>query len=112
MKFLPKVGITLGDPAGVGSEITAKLLTYEDITNLCIPIIIGDAKVVQQGLDIINSKIKFKTIKEIDENISPNNIYVYDLDNILLSDYTFGKISAEAGKAAGDYIEKAISLAL
>ena len=110
--MLPKIVITLGDPAGIGSEITAKMLTHENITKICIPIIIGDAKVVQQGLDIIKSNIKFQIIKDVDEDISPGNIYVYDLNNISLSDFTFGKISGKAGKAAGEYIEKAIQLAL
>ncbi|MFH1132651.1 MAG: hypothetical protein V1754_15050 [Pseudomonadota bacterium] len=53
---IPKIGITLGDPAGIGPEILAKLLTHEDLSDRCIPIVIGDARVVQQGLDLIGSK--------------------------------------------------------
>ena len=91
MKRIPIIGITLGDPAGVGSEILAKMLTYEKVTDLCIPIVIGNAKVFQQGLDIINSDLKFKLIKEFNEDILPDYTYIYDLDNIMLSDYSFGE---------------------
>ncbi|MFH0861125.1 MAG: 4-hydroxythreonine-4-phosphate dehydrogenase PdxA [Candidatus Altiarchaeota archaeon] len=110
--MLPKIGITIGDPAGIGSEITAKMLTYENVTKMCTPIIIGDAKVVQQGFDVIKSSVKFEKIRDVDERISPGRVYVCDLDNISPSDYTFGQISSKAGKAAGEYIEKAIQLAL
>ena len=112
MKRIPIIGITLGDPAGVGSEILAKMLTYEKVTDLCIPIVIGNAKVFQQGLDIINSDLKFKLIKEFNEDILPDYTYIYDLDNIMLSDYSFGEISGKCGRAAGDFIKKAIELAL
>lgn len=110
--MLPKIGITLGDPAGIGSEITARMLSCEDVHSMCIPIIIGDAKAVQQGFDIIKSNAEFEIIKNIDENLLPDKIYVYDLNNISLSDYSLGQISGEAGRAAGEYIETAINLAL
>jgi len=108
---LPRIGITVGDPAGIGSEITAKLMTYEQITDLCTPIIIGDAKVVQQGLDIIKSNVRFDVIDDLECRLEPGTHYVYDLDNISLSDFSFGEVSAEAGKAAGEFIETAITLA-
>lgn len=110
--MLPKIGITLGEPAGIGSEITAKLITHENLGDICIPIIIGDAKVVQQGLDLIGSKVKFEVVKNLNVALKPGNFYVYDLDNISLSDFSFGQISAKAGKASGEYIEAAINLAL
>ncbi|MCD4693462.1 MAG: 4-hydroxythreonine-4-phosphate dehydrogenase PdxA [Calditrichales bacterium] len=109
--MLPKIGITLGDPAGIGSEITAKLITFEKITDICIPVIIGDAKLVQQGLDIISSTVNFKVISSLDGKLEKNVIYVYDLNNIKLSDFHFGKISSKAGRASGEFIETAISAA-
>ena len=105
----PKIGITLGEPAGIGSEILAKLITYENITDFCIPIIIGDAKLIRQGLDLIKSKKKYEVIKNMDSDFKANTIYVYDLDNIKLSDFVFGHISASGGKASGEFIEKAIT---
>jgi 4-hydroxythreonine-4-phosphate dehydrogenase len=108
---LPRIGITVGDPAGIGSEITAKLMTYEQITDLCTPIIIGDAKVVQQGLDIIKSDVRFEVIHDLAHGLEHGTHYVYDLDNVSLSDFSFGEVSAKAGKAAGEFIETAITLA-
>jgi len=109
--MLPRIAITLGDPAGIGSEITAKLMSFEKITDSCIPIIIGDVKVIQQGLDLIKADVNYNIIKDIDKFLEPGIFYIYDLSNINLSDYSFGKISAKAGKASGEYIETAVSFA-
>jgi 4-hydroxythreonine-4-phosphate dehydrogenase len=110
--MLPRIGITLGDPAGVGSEITAKLTVYDRITDLCIPIIIGDAKAFQQGLDIIKSDATFEVVHDLNGALKPGLVYVYDLNHISLSDFTFGQISGEAGRAAGEAIETAVKLAM
>ena len=47
---LPRIGITLGDAAGIGPEILAKLLAHEKLDELCIPVVIGDNRVVEQAL--------------------------------------------------------------
>ena len=40
---LPRIAITMGDPAGVGPEICLHLLANESIREVCVPIIFGDA---------------------------------------------------------------------
>ncbi len=110
--MLPRIGITMGDPAGIGSEITAKMLAREGISDLCIPIIIGDADVARQGFEIIGAEPDFEVIHELNAELTAGKNYVYDLDNISPADYAFGKISAAAGRAAGESIETAIKLAL
>lgn len=39
----PIIGITMGDPAGNGSEISVKALSRSEIYEQCRPVIIGDA---------------------------------------------------------------------
>jgi 4-hydroxy-L-threonine phosphate dehydrogenase PdxA len=110
--MLPRIGITMGDPAGIGSEITAKMLTCDRVSESCIPIVIADAKVVRQGFEIIRAEPEFEIVRDLEGKLERGTCYVYDLNNISLSDYTFGQISAEAGRAAGESIETAIRLAL
>lgn len=59
--MLPRIGITMGDPAGIGSEITAKMLSREQIHDLCIPIVVADASVVRQGFEIIGAEPNFRS---------------------------------------------------
>ena len=110
--MLPRIGITMGDPAGVGSEIAAKMLTYDRISDLCIPIVIGDAQVIRQGFEVIRIDPHLEVVHDLEGPLEPGRNYVYDLDNVSLSDYSFGQISGEAGRAAGESIEMAIKLAM
>ena len=110
--MLPRIGITMGDPAGIGSEITAKMLASEQIRDACIPIVIGDANVARQGYEVIGAKPDFEVIHDLTGELQAGKNYVLDLDNISPADYTFGHISAEAGRAAGESIECAIKLAM
>ena len=109
--MLPRIGITLGDPAGIGSEITAKLMVCERIADICIPIIVGDAKVVRQGLDVISSEATLEIVHDLTGELEAGVNYVYDLNHVSLSDYSFGEVSAQAGRAAGESIEAAVTLA-
>jgi 4-hydroxythreonine-4-phosphate dehydrogenase len=110
--MLPRIGITLGDPAGIGSEITARMLACERITDVCIPIVIGDARIVQQGIDIVGSDVTFDIVRDLDGELVPGSNYVYDLDHLALSDFEHGQVSASAGRAAGEAIEAAVDLAM
>lgn len=110
--MLPRIGITMGDPAGVGSEITARMLAREEITGLCIPIVVGDARVVRQGFEIAGAEPCFEVVSDVDQAVDPGRAYVCDLANISPSDFAFGEISGAAGRAAGESIETAIQLAL
>ena len=43
---LPRIGITMGDPAGIGPEVVLKAVAEEEIRSVCVPIIIGDAQLL------------------------------------------------------------------
>jgi 4-hydroxythreonine-4-phosphate dehydrogenase len=125
-KFKPIIGITIGDPASIGSEITAKMLEDKDVYRLCNPIVIGDTDLLKDGLRIahLDQFLKINSIgSKLEENLTREDIEknavftqgtidIIDLDNITLDDFEYGKISAVAGKATGEYIKKAIDLSL
>jgi 4-hydroxythreonine-4-phosphate dehydrogenase len=110
--MVARIGITLGDPAGIGPEILAKLLTHESLARLCIPLVVGDRRVLEQGLALINSSIEPVVVTEPAAAREPGVPYLLDLHNIAVEDYRHGEISAAAGRAAGQWIERAIALAL
>jgi len=39
----PLIGITMGDPTGIGPEVAVKALNLKEIYSICKPVIIGDA---------------------------------------------------------------------
>src|SRR5882762_988225 len=63
-RSLPRIAITMGDPAGIGPEVVLKAVAEDEIRRVCIPVIIGDAQLLahtartldlQSGYDIIRS---------------------------------------------------------
>jgi 4-hydroxythreonine-4-phosphate dehydrogenase len=106
---LPRIGITMGDPAGIGPEVVLKAVAEEEIRRACIPVIIGDAQLLahtartldlQSGYDIVRADEPFP------EHSEP---VIYHLGNIT-GFIEPGIESGAAGKAAGGYIEAAVEL--
>jgi 4-hydroxythreonine-4-phosphate dehydrogenase len=88
------------------------MLTQERISDICSPIVIADARVARQGFEIIGAEPNFDVIHDLSGELAAGRNYVYDLGNISPADYAFGQISAAAGRAAGEWIETAVNLAL
>ena len=112
-KQLPLLGITMGDPAGIGPEIIAKAICDPKVHAICRPLVIGDAQVMEQGIMIAKIDLKINRICSPQEGLyRPDTMDVLDLKNVEMGKLIHGKVSAMAGRAAYLSIEKAIELAL
>lgn len=115
---LPKIAITMGDPAGVGAEVILKALSLPIIYDHCKPVVFGNTSVLKHFADLLKiNNFKFHEISNVDkvDSIKPdqNNIYVYKIDDSLsLDKIEFGKVSKECGNAAYLYLETATKFAL
>jgi 4-hydroxythreonine-4-phosphate dehydrogenase len=109
----PVIGITMGDPAGIGPEICAKALTAQEVQMIANCLVIGERKTMRQGLKIAKiPNIEINPIKKISEaKFTRGTIDVLDLKNVDKRLKT-GQLSKSAGKASVEYVEKAIRLAL
>lgn len=106
------IAITMGDAAGIGPEITIKALSKKEIYEKCKPVVIGDAKVLEQAIHIVNADIKINRIESPSEGKYKLGIVdVIDLNNIDIENLEFGVISPQCGQASFDYIKKAVELA-
>ena len=113
MKEKPIVAITLGDPAGIGPEIVVKSLANPNIYEVCHPIVIGDSVVIRQALTLCHQSLKINVVEK--PNIGKYEVgYIdlIDLQNIDISQLHQGTIQASCGKAAYEYIETAVKLAM
>jgi 4-hydroxythreonine-4-phosphate dehydrogenase len=108
----PIIGVTMGDPAGIGPEICAKALTAPEIQMVANCLVIGDRKAMRQGLKVAKiPNIEINPIKKISEaKFIRGTIDVFDLNNVSPR-LKIGQVSRAAGKAAFEYIDKAIRLA-
>ena len=109
--YLPIIGITMGDAAGVGPEIIVKSLTHDVVYQQCRPLVIGDAHRLEQANTIIKGRMKIRSIKQASEALyEPGIIDCIDL-NLIPDDLPFGQLSPIAGDAAYQYIARAVQLA-
>ena len=109
----PLIAITMGDPAGIGSELCAKVLSKMEIYDRCKPLVIGDANAIQEAIEFTNRNLKVNIVTSPSEGkYEFGTMDILDLGNVDMSKLEYGKVSAMCGKAAGEYIAKAIELAM
>ena len=115
MNKRPIIGITMGDPAGNGSELSVKALSDPKVYEECRPLIIGDANCMEQAVKIAGKEgqIKIHPIKEVkDAKFEYGTIDVYDMGLVDMERHVFGKVSKMCGEAAFQYVVKVIDLAM
>ncbi len=107
----PVIGITMGDAAGIGPEIIVKALAHEEVYQICRPVVIGDAKILERVKPIVESNAKINIINDpVDGIYEYGTIDVIDVD-IVPVDLPFGEVSSIAGDAAFKFIAKSVELA-
>jgi 4-hydroxythreonine-4-phosphate dehydrogenase len=113
MASLPIIAITMGDPASIGPEIAVKALLEKKIHEICRPLLVGDATVFTQIIDLLKLPAKVNAIDKVtDARFEPGIIDVYDLKNVAIDKLVFGQISAMCGDASFQSVKKVIELAL
>ena len=107
----PRIAVTMGDPAGVGPEICLDLLRDPRITDLCIPIIFGDAKVLNQCAEKVGRPAP-ATILKLNELATTEAPSLCDLNAITLDQFSPGIVCPATGRATYRYLEEAIDACL
>jgi len=112
MTLRPTIAITMGDPTGIGPEVTARALVRQAVWDCCRPLVIGDAAVIGQALTLLDNPLTIHRVSAVNEaGFDPDVPDVLDLRNVDLSTLQPGKVSAAAGHASVEYVEKAVELA-
>lgn len=105
---LPRIGITMGDPTGIGPEIIAKALMREEPFQFCRPVVFGDPGVFLKTLKQIGREGALEVVHRLpEEGYAAGKIY-------LLSTSLLDAESLRAGKpdrACGEAMVNAIRVA-
>ncbi|MDQ7066144.1 MAG: 4-hydroxythreonine-4-phosphate dehydrogenase PdxA [candidate division KSB1 bacterium] len=113
MSERPILGITMGDPAGVGPEIALKAFQQPEVHELCRPLVIGDARVLEKYRSDLVLPLQVRQVSRVAEaEFSPDLVEVLHQDTVDVNALRPGTISAMAGNAAFLAIRTAIELAL
>ena len=110
----PILAITMGDPASIGPEITVKALARQEIYQICRPLVVGDACMLERARRVTRLEdIRVHRVTASTEaEYAPGTIDVLDMCLVDAEALPVGRVSAAAGEAAFRYVEKAIALAM
>ena len=111
MRDKPIIAITIGDPAGIGPEVTAKALADASVWECARPLVVGDAGVMRKAVQVTGAAVEIRAITTPeDARYDPSAPDVLDLANVDLDALELGVVSAQAARAAVAYIERATEL--
>jgi len=111
--FRPLVGISVGDPAGIGPEITAKALSLLELYEICRPLVVAEAEMIKEAIRFSNLDLSIHSVSSPKEGLYQHGtIDLLDLKNIDGKKIKHKTISAEYGRASFEYVKKVIELAM
>lgn len=109
-----KIAITMGDPAGIGAEITVKALANREIYDEIIPVVYGDLDPMTDALRFTRHEdMRIHVISSPGEAIGePGTIDLIDHDLVHFGQWQYKKNQALTGEASFQYIIRAIKDAM
>jgi len=109
----PIVGITMGDPVGIGPEIILSSLITPWIYELCRPLVIGDSRILGAAKKIIRSRLEIESIQNPDAGTYKfGRVDVLNISELEPDKTTWGKPTVQTGGAMVRYITTAADLAV
>jgi 4-hydroxythreonine-4-phosphate dehydrogenase len=117
MKQLPRVVITMGDPAGIGPEVIVKALSDEQLNQLARFIIVGDHRLFVRACELASKSVRVLPLNPdpvtnfSDPAFHPDALNIMDAAPVSKR-LVWGKPSPEGGRAAAQAIEVATKMVL
>ena len=103
----------MGDPAGIGPEITVKSLARKEVYEQCVPVVIGDREPMLDALKFCHSDLKLNVVKNVTEAKGEfGTIDLIDMGFLAPGSWEYKKPQALCGDACFRYITYAIQLAM
>jgi len=107
------IGVTLGDPSGVGPEVIVKAFADPALHQESKLFVIGAIEPIQRAIEQVGLSQSVRSIKiPSDANSSSDFIDVVELDEIQDTDFPMGVLSEKSARASHAWVEAAIQLAL
>ncbi len=116
MSSKPKIGLTMGDPAGVGPELVLRALGEASLSTVCQLVVFGDLSVLQHCSDMTGLPLGDVQIIDLARFLQADqestSSLVVDLQKIQPHEFDVARVSPNCGQAAYAYIQAAIDAAL
>lgn len=111
--FRPMIGLTMGDPAGIGPEVVVKAMADPGLYATCRPLAIGDAATLRRAATSLGFDLAVQPVDEPARGrYAPGTLDVFQATTEDLSGIIPGQVQPAAGKAAAECVIAATKLAL
>ena len=110
MSELPILGVLLGNSAGVGPELVAKLAVSNYYADYCRPVIIGDLRMFEHGLKVVGGDVPHYVISDLSECDWERGYPVPDLKDQDPEQVVYGEANAYCGASDLLQLDTAIEL--
>lgn len=111
-KRLPILGVTMGDPAGIGPEVIAKAVAGRDLGRICRPLVIGSRPVMERTVRALGLPLRVVGVKGHDHPLGRRGeLPVADPLDKPLGRFRMGRVAKETGAASVAFIVHAVRLA-
>jgi len=109
----PRVAITMGDAAGIGPEIIVKVLAAGRVTDVCVPVVLGDARVLERAMDVARVRLPIRALRSAAEAEGrPGTLDLLDYADVDMAAHRWGEVHPSHGAAAVRYTQEAGRFAL
>ncbi|MBI2939688.1 MAG: 4-hydroxythreonine-4-phosphate dehydrogenase PdxA [Chloroflexi bacterium] len=123
----PIIGITMGDPSGIGPEIVAKSLNKPEVYGICRPVVLGDLTRMRMTVEGTGLPLRLRVVPDPPSPpaplprgegrkerwvSAPGTVDILQATTDDLADVPYGRVSAAGGKAAVQCVIAAIELAM
>jgi 4-hydroxythreonine-4-phosphate dehydrogenase len=107
------IAITIGDPAGIGPEITLKSFVDGEVWKRGVPVVCGDLPVLEAVRDRLSLPVEIVPVSGVEEAAAnPGKVPVLSTGVVTdAGELAVGEVSALGGRAAVSYIQAAVDLA-
>jgi 4-hydroxythreonine-4-phosphate dehydrogenase len=106
---LPLIGVTMGDPTGVGPEIIVKALAKEEPFQACRPLVFGDQGALLKAIKDLGVDATVEVFDHVpEEGYRPGKICLFLSSHLRAESLQIGKPDRECGEAMVNSIRLAV----
>jgi len=106
----PLIGLTMGDPAGIGPEVTLKALADDGVRDAARVVVYGDYEHLASLRDRLELEVDLRRITDLDEAAYGDAVDVIDFDNV--GTFEYGDLRAENGRVSLAYVDRSLDHAI
>lgn len=110
---IPRLGLMLGDPTGIGPEQCARILADGRMNATARLLVVGDARVLAHGMRDAGVQFASQRVNApADASWNAGDVPLLDLANFDPASVTRGRVSPESGRVCGETLATMIDLAV